>query len=47
MRKKQVSALEFIEQVITKTIVQKEGKDLLPDNGVHCKFLINPIFYDS
>jgi hypothetical protein len=47
MRKKHVSALEFIEQVIAKTITQKEGKDLLPDNGAHFKFLINPVFYDS
>ncbi len=47
MKSKQVSAFAFIEQVIAKALVQKEGKRLKSNREENYELIANPFVFES
>jgi len=47
MKRKPIPAFDFIEQIIAKTIAEKEGKKLKPKHSQHWTLIVNPFIYES
>jgi len=47
MKRKPIPAFDFIEQIIAKTIAEKEGKKLKPKPSEHWTLIVNPFIYES
>ena len=48
MKRKTISAFDFVEQVIAKIIAKKEeGKKLKLNHGEHYDLIVNPFIYEN